>query len=292
MTIKLATASMNVAYEKQANLKKYMSFIDEAAAQGAILLVLPELSLQGYLPSLTQLDLQHYQYQYENAETVPDGVSVRAVTERAIERGIYVAFGLTERDADFNYKLYNTAVLTGTDGYVGKYRKVHLPLDENHVFYSGDSFPVYQTKIGRIGMMICYDKSFPEAAREEALAGADILLTLLAWPHSSAEFVSDPEKDPNLAKYRLFDQARAAENQIFFISSNQFGPNGNGIFLGYSNIINANGDIINTTGPREGIVYAEVDINQEIYAGKTLGMEGSNLLRERKPLLYKHLRGE
>ena len=292
MTIKLATVSMNVVYKKQENLKKCLSYIDEAASQGANLLVLPELSLQGYLPSLTQLDMPHYQYQYENAEIVPDGASVRAVIDRAIERSIYVAFGLTEKDADYNYKLYNTAVLTGPDGYVGKYRKVHLPLDENHVFYSGDSFPVFQTKIGRIGMLICYDKSFPEAAREEALGGADILLTLLAWPHSAVEFASDPEKDPNLAKYRLFDQARAAENQIFYISSNQYGPSGKGIFLGYSNIVNANGDILKTTGPQEAIVYADVDLNQEIYAGKTLGMEGSNLLRERKSLLYKHLRGE
>ena len=290
--IKLATASMNVVYDKQENLRKCLSYIDEASAQGADLLVLPELCLQGYLPSLTQLDMALYQYQYDNAETVPGGASVQIIIEKAIGRNIYVVFGTTERDAGFAYKLYNTAVLAGPDGYVGKYRKVHLPLDENHVFYSGDSFPVYQTKIGRIGMLICYDKSFPEAAREEALGGADILVTPLAWPHSAPEYLSDPEKDPNLAKYRLFDQARAAENQIFFISSNQFGPCGNGIYFGYSNIVGPDGAILGTTGPREGIVCVEVDLIREIYNGKTLAMEGSNLMRERKPLLYKLLRGE
>jgi len=292
MKIKLATASMNVAYDKQANLKKFLSLIDEAASFGADLLVLPEQSLQGYLPSMTALDMSHYQYQYDNAETIPDGASVRAVVDKAMERNIYVVFGMTEKDAYIDYKLYNSAVLTGPDGYIGKYRKVHLPLDELHTYYAGEDFPVFQTKIGRIGMLICYDKAFPESAREAALADAEILVTPLAWPHSTQEHISDPEKDPNLEEHRLYDRVRAMENQIFFISSNHAGASGKAHYLGNSNIVGPNGVIIATTGYNEGVAYAEVDLKQEIYRGKTIGMGGSNLMRERRPSVYKNLRDD
>jgi len=292
MKIKLATTSMNVVYDKQTNLKKFLSLIDEAALSGADLLVLPEQSLQGYLPSMTELDMSHYQYQYDNAETIPDGDSVRAVIEKAVERNIHVVFGMTEKDADIDYRLYNAAVLTGPDGYIGKYRKVHLPLDELHTYYAGNEFPVYQTRIGRIGLLICYDKAFPESAREAALADADIIVTPLAWPHSAPGFVSDPEKDPNLDEHRLYDRTRAMENQIFFISSNHAGASGKAHYLGNSNIVGPNGAIIATTGYQEGIAFAEVDLKQEIYRGKTVGMGGSNLMRERRPLVYKRLRGD
>ena len=286
---KLASASMNVVYDKKENLKKYITLISEAADSGAELLVLPEQSLQGYLPSMTQLDMAHYRYQYENAETIPDGASVRAVIEKAMEKNIYVVFGMTEKDAGTDYKLYNTAVLTGPDGYIGKYRKVHLPLDELHMYYSGEGFSVFETNIGRIGMLICYDKAFPEASREAALCGAEIIVTPLAWPHLAPEYTADPEKDPNLVEHRLYDRVRAMENQIFFISSNQIGSCGKSSYLGNSNIVGPNGVILATTGYKEGIAYAAVDIKQEIYTGKTIGMGGSNLMRERKPSVYKHL---
>ena len=289
MNIKLASASMNVVYDKKENLKKYFSLISEAANSGADLLVLPEQSLQGYLPSMTQLDIAHYQYQYENAETVPDGASVRAIIEKAMEKNMYVVFGMTEKDADTDYKLYNTAVLTGPNGLIGKYRKVHLPLDELHIYYGGDEIKVFETRIGRIGMLICYDKAFPEAAREAALCGAEIIVTPLAWPHLTPAYISDPEKDPNLEEHRLYDRVRAMENQVFFISSNQIGACGKSSYLGNSNIVGPNGVILATTGYQEGIAYTAVDIKQEIYRGKTIGMGGSNLMRERKPAAYKHL---
>ena len=143
-----------------------------------------------------------------------------------------------------------------------------------------------KTEIGRIGIMICYDKAFPETARILALNDAEIIITPLAWPHCSPEFFNDPEKDPNLEEHRIYDRVRAMENQIFFISSNQFATSGKSTYLGNSNIVGPNGKILATTGYKETIAYAEVDIKQEIYTGKTIGMGGSNLMRERKPLVY------
>jgi len=290
---KLATASMSVVYDKQANLKKYLTFIDEAAAQGADLLVLPEQSLQGYLPSSTQLNLSHYQYQYENAEFVPGGASVRAICEKAAESNIHIVFGMTEKDEESDYMLYNTAVLAGPAGYIGKYRKVHRPLDEIHMYYAGEEFPVFQTRIGRICMLICFDKVFPESAREAALGGAQIIVVPVAWGGAPiSEDATDRENDPGIERHRLFDRVRAIENQIFLISSNVYGNLGATGYLGNSNIVNPSGVIVATTGCKEGIVYADVDLDHEIYKGKTIAMMGSNLIRERRPLLYKRLRGE
>ena len=141
-------------------------------------------------------------------------------------------------------------------------------------------------------MLICYDKAFPEAARVSVLGGAEILVTPLAWPQSASTNASNHESDPNLEKHRLYDRVRALENQVFFISSNQFGACGQGSYLGYGNIVAPNGAIVATTGYQEGIAYAEADLKQEIYNGKTIGMGGSNLMRERRPSAYKHLAGE
>jgi predicted amidohydrolase len=89
--------------------------IDEAAAKGANIIVLPGQALQGYLVSLVNLDLDELDYQYENAETVPNGESVHKIINKAKEKNIYVVFGVTERDSNCHHMLYNTIVLTGSD---------------------------------------------------------------------------------------------------------------------------------------------------------------------------------
>lgn len=286
---RIATVSMNVSYDKNENLQKYFKFMEEAANHQADLVVFPEQSLQGYLPSMSQLDLSHYQYQYENAEIISEGNAITQIIEKAKLLNLYVVFGFTEKDADYDYKLYNASVLTGPDGFIGSYRKIHQPIDEVHIYYTGDTYPVYETKIGRIGLMICLDKAFPEAARELALAGADIIVTPLAWPYAFPENFPNSEKDPNYQDHMIYDRARAMENQIFYVSSNHYGQSGRSTYIGYSNIIGPNGQILATTGNEEKIVYADVNVKQDIYTGKTVGMGGVNLLRERKPETYRHI---
>jgi len=82
------------------------------------------------------------------------------------------------------------------------------------------------------------------------------------------------------------------ENQIFYISANNYGHIGRSQYFGNSNIVGPSGGILATTGCREGIAYAEVDLKQEIYRAKTVGMMGSNLMRERRPSVYKRLKAE
>lgn len=289
--MKISTSCINVEYDKAKNIKKYYAYIEKAASEGAQLIVFPEQSLQGYLPSLTVLEKSTFRYQYENAETVPDGPSVQAVIKMAKEKNIYIIFGMTEKDDSCDYKLYNTMVLVGPDGYVGKYRKVHLPLDELHVYYAGEDFPVYNTAIGKIGMLICYDKAFPESARELALNGAEILVMSTAWPFADSDNAPNVEKDDMFYLYDLYDKVRALENQCFFISSNQTGVCGQTHYIGCSNIVSPDGKIITSTGYNEGIAYACVDIKKDIYRGKTEGSYGLNLFRDRNPAAYKHMKG-
>src|ERR1700719_1477528 len=162
----LATVAMNVSFDKKKNVEKYLLFIEEAAKKGAKLIVFPEQSLQGYLKNLTgPLTIETIRYQHANAEIVPEGDTTQIMIQAAKKHNVYIIWGMTECDRDRFDVLYNTAVLVGPEGFVGSYRKVHQPLDELHVYYPGNDFPVYDTAIGKIGMLICFDKSFPESTR-------------------------------------------------------------------------------------------------------------------------------
>lgn len=287
---------MNCRMDKKANLSKYMNFIDKAAAEGADLIVFPEQSLQGYLGDLTKMDMSHdmekneFLYQYRNAEKVPDGESVKAITEKAREKHIYVVFGMTEKDELIDHKLYNSAVLVGPEGYIGRYRKVHQPGDEVHSYYHGDGFEVFDTDIGKIGLMVCYDKWFPESARELALMGAQIII----MPTATA-FTTNPhdyENDFPYYSYEICDRARAFENSVYFISSNQIGVNGATDYFGHSNIVSPMGKIVATTGESEGIAYFETqNLEEDIFWAKE-NWAGLNFVKDRRPSAYKMLTAE
>lgn len=285
---------MNCVFDKRANLTKYLKLIDEAANNQADLIVLPEQSLQAYLTTVAGMDMSEenneFRYQYDNAEVIPDGPSVKTIIEKAKERNIYVVFGMTEKDSEIDYKLYNTSVLVGPEGYIGSYRKVHQPCDEYHVYYHGNDFPVFDTAIGKIGMMVCYDQWFPESSRELALRGAEIIIMPTATAYSGAE--CDCETDEAYYYWDLFNRARALENQSLFISSNQIGVTGLTNYFGHSNIVNPRGKIMDTTGCAEGIAYYETkSIKDEIFWGKNHFI-GLNYLKDRRPSAYKMMCAE
>jgi len=278
----IATTAINVSFDKEKNLEKILYYIDEAANEGANLVVFPEASLQGYLNDLFRVERSIYDYHHENAELIPGGNSVQTIIKKAIEKNIYVVWGMIERDPDQYYILYNTSVLVGPKGFIGTYRKIHQPGDEVHIFYSGRDWPVYETSIGKIGMMICYDKSFPESSRELALKGAEILVLPTAWPlrFNGGSY----ESDPHTMLYDVFDIARAVENQCFFISSNHVGVSGDHEFIGKSQIVAPDGSILSTVGFKEGICYAEADIRGEII--KSNRWDSFGWRKQRKPETY------
>jgi len=288
--IKVATVAMDVVFDKQVNLNKYLSFIEQAAFQGVDLIVFPEQSLQGYLKNLFSLDLDNVRYQYENAETISEGPSVDTLIQAAQKHHMHIIFGMTERDEDRPDVLYNSAVLLGPDGHIGTYRKVHQPGDEVHVYYPGEGFPVFDTAIGKIGLLICYDKMFPESTRELALQGAEILVMPTAWPLSKVG--ADPMTDSMGKYYDLLDSVRAFENQCWFISSDLSGIHGEHEFYGHSRIVSPDGMSVAECGFEEGMVVAELDIQQEIVQARACGLLGLNLLKDRQTDKYYVMKGE
>ena len=158
------------------NFDKIVTQTKTAAQNGGDLIVFPECALTGYVFTSREEALTY-------AETIP-GPSTDKFETCCQELGVYMITSLIERADD---KCFNAAVLIGPEGLIGRYRKSHLPfLGVDRFLDRGDElFRVYETRIGNIGMHICYDCSFPESARVMTLMGADILALPTNWPEGS-----------------------------------------------------------------------------------------------------------
>ncbi|WP_102789459.1 nitrilase family protein [Stenotrophomonas bentonitica] len=234
----------------QVNLGKSLSLAREAVENGATLIVLPELANTGYL-------FADRQDAYAHAEVIPDGPSTRAWTDFAREHQIHLAAGLAERDG---VHLYDTAVLMGPDGLIGKYRKAHLWNKEKLWFSPGNlGFPVFETSIGRIGLMICWDVWFPEVPRLLGQQGADIICSLNNWVWTPPPLFDDAGKC--MASYLTMTAAHV--NNVFIAAANRVGSECGERFLGCSLIAGTNGWPIAPVAPAEhqAIVYADIDLS-------------------------------
>jgi len=224
--------------EKERNLATCVARMEEAAAAGAQLLVLPECAIPGYMFGSGDEALPF-------AEEIP-GPSTEALERECARLGLHVVCGLLERDGD---ALRNAAVLVGPDGLIGTYRKTHLPfLGVDRFVVPGDALPVFDTPLGRIGIEICYDLRFPEVTRSLALQGADM--------------VAHPTNFPMAAKVQteLITVARAAENRIYLLTANRVGKERWGEFCGWSQIVDPYGTRLAEAGEHEEtLLLAEVD---------------------------------
>lgn len=214
-TTRVAAVSMNgFLGEPNRVLEAIDTWCGRAAAQQVQLVLFPELVVHGHCTPNT----------WELAEPVP-GPSVRRLEEIARRHGLVLCAGLSEKERDI---VYNTQVLIGPEGYIGKQRKLHLSRDEVFYYKGGREIPVFDIGFCRVGIVICYDNQFPEVARILALRGADILL----MPHAGRFKLWDdtPESQAAarryshrfLAKYAL----RARENACFSILTDQVGRAG------------------------------------------------------------------
>jgi predicted amidohydrolase len=247
--------------------------IKEARSEGVRLLALPEACLGGYLLSLdddTVLDAGP-------PALALDGPEIRRLIALAGE--MTVVAGYCEADADTRY---NSVVCVSGDGVLGNHRKVHQPLGEDSSYASGDRFHAFDTPVGRIGMMICYDKAFPESARALALDGAQIGVCVSAWPGSRTNATADLAEDRWKRRFDLFDRARALENQMVWLSANQAGTFGSLRFVGSAKVVDPGGDILADTGVGSGIALAELDVARALEtARRSMGH-----LRDRRPETY------
>jgi predicted amidohydrolase len=247
--------------------------VKQARADGVRLLALPEACLGGYLLSLgddTELD--------EGPPALAlDGPEIRRLSGLAGE--MTVVAGYCEGAGDARY---NSVVCVTGDGVLGNHRKVHQPLSEDASYASGDRFDAFDTPVGRIGMLICYDKAFPESARALALDGAEIGVCVSAWPGARTNAVADLEQDRWKRRFDLFDRARALENQIVWLSANQSGTFGSLRFVGSAKVVDPGGEILADTGVGGGIAVAELDVAQALAtARRSMGH-----LRDRRPETY------
>jgi nitrilase len=241
-------------------LAKVEGIVADARRAGVDLLVLPDATLGGYLS-----DLRH-----------PDPLSLPpALTEdcfelrrlAALAGDMVVCVGYAE-EADG--RLHNAAVALSGDGVLGRHRKVHQPAGESLVYAAGTSFTAFETPVGRLGMLIDYDKTFPEASRSLALDGATVLACLSAWPASVTDRASRLPQDRQSRLFDLYDCARAAENQVVWVSSNQTGVMGGLRFLGQAKVVGPGGEILARTGSKGGLAVAEVDVETEIARSRRL----------------------
>ncbi|MGA2499296.1 MAG: carbon-nitrogen hydrolase family protein [Tepidisphaeraceae bacterium] len=209
----------------QENLQQFAKFIDEAGAAKADIICLPE----GITVCGTGLKYAAV------AEAVP-GPSAQFLGECAARNKAYIVAGLYERDGK---GIYNTSVLIGRDGRLaGKYRKVCLPREEiDGGITPGTAYPVFDTDFGRVGMMICWDLSYPEVARELSARGAEVIFM------------------PIWGGNETLAQARAIENQVYLVAS------------GYdfrTAIYDKSGQTIARSRDASGVIYADIDLGQRL----------------------------
>lgn len=157
-------------FDCEGNLRELEELAKQAAGKGAELLVTPEGFLEGYI--VGQKDLTPRRYA-EVAQRIPGSELFERICNVARENSVFLAAGMAEIEGE---RFFNTCALIGSDGsLIGKYRKTHT-LDDEKLNTLGDAFPVFDTSIGKIGVMICYDRQPPEVARILTLNGADIIL--------------------------------------------------------------------------------------------------------------------
>lgn len=223
------------------NLAKAEFLIREAAGMGSSLVCLPEAFNTGYLNSAIP-ELKKY------AEPI-EGITVRTMSALAKELGVIILVPIL---LEVDRGVENSAILIDEGGCVaGSYSKTHLIGEEVRHFQRGSDYPVFDTKLGAIGVSICYDVCFPETARILALKGADVILVPSAWRASS---YFKEWWDLNIS-------CRALDNLVYVGAANRCGPAGKESFAGKSKLCGPVGDVVcELDAEEEGAICGEIDL--------------------------------
>jgi predicted amidohydrolase len=255
----------------EANLECMLDRLASAARAGARLVVFPECALSGYGFASREEGLKH--------AVAVESAPVARVTSACREHACFCVFGMLERDGT---RLFNTCVLTGPDGVVATYRKVHLPFLGIDMFADpGDQpFAVHEAAGLKVGMHICYDGAFPEPARVLSLLGADLLVLPTNWPtHSECA-----------AEHMI--PTRAMENTVYVMAVNRVGEESGFRFIGSSSIVDPSGKRLAQAGPEgEETLFAEIDPararNKRLV--RVPGRHEINRIADRRPEFYRVL---
>lgn len=255
--------------EPESNLTKTLQLIDKYSQKNAELIVFPECSLSGYC-------FRSLEEAKKNAEKIP-GPTTDAIALKAKETNTFIVIGLLEKEGN---RIYNTAVMIDNDGNIShKYRKTHLPyLGVDRFAHAGKGpFEVIDTKIGKIGLLICYDLLFPEPARVLKLKGADIIIVPTNWPQGT-------QASPDFVV-----KCRARENHLYIIAANRAGHERGTRFIGRSLICDPSGKVLaeaSSESTDANLVKIEPEVSQENTVVMKPGEFEFNVIKDRRPGLY------
>lgn len=234
-------------FDVKANLAKMSDFIKTIIKEKpqTDLIVFPELCTTGY-----ECGNEFFRL----AEDIKTGESIQQMGALAKEYGIHLIYGFPQRDSQIKDVIYNSNAFIGPDGnLIGTYQKVHLFGQEKMYFRPGCSYPVFETKIGKIGTMICWDSAFPEVARIYALEGVDLLVATSNW------------EKPYSQDWDLTTAARALDNCMYLAAANRVGKDLELDFFGHSRIYTPMGQVITALDQDiEGFISAELDYSLPI----------------------------
>lgn len=262
--------------EKHENVARSIEYIEEAAKNGASLVVLPELTNTGYV-------FADREEAFALAEDLPAGETAQAWADVAQRLGVHIVAGIAEREGK---RLYNSAIFVGPSGLVGIYRKLHLWNNEHLFFEPGNSgVPVFDTPLGRISIAICYDGWFPEVYRLAAMQGADMVCVPTNW----VPMPGQPADRPAMAT--TLTMAAAHSNGLMVACANRIGTERGQPFIGQSLIVGGDGWPV--AGPascdHDEILYAAIDL-QRTRSGRTLNAF-NHALRDRRTDVYDPMLG-
>ncbi len=277
-TVTLAVVQMACSDDLEANLAKAEAHVREAAAAGADVVLLQELFEALYFPQLEREEL------FALAHEVDGHPFLERFGSLAGELGVVLPISFFEKA---NQSYFNSLAMVDVDGRVlGVYRKSHIPdgpgYEEKYYFNPGDTgFRTWRTAVGRIGVGICWDQWFPEAARAMALQGADLLL----YPTAIG---SEPPESGGLDTRDMWRRAmlgHAVSNSVYIAAANRVGQEGDATFYGSSFIADMEGELLAEAGrTEETVIYAELD-----FAAARSFRAGFGMFRDRRPDLYRPL---
>ena len=245
--------------DRDATIRKLDGLIEQSKTTD--ILVLPELCNSGY-------NFSSFRQAWETSENIENSLFINYLLSKCKQYNLYIVSGFNERD---NNNLYNSAILIGPKGYIGKYRKLHLFLNEKDYFQPGNiGLPVFDIGLCKVGMLVCFDWIFPEVWRIMALKGAEIIC------HPSNLVL------PGFAQKAI--PIHALTNRIYIITANRIGAEGDLSFTGLSLIANPYGDILfQASQTEEEAGMQNIDI---LLARDKEITEKNNLFSDRRPEEY------
>lgn len=231
--MRVALAQLRISPDKDVNIMKALSLVKRSLQVEANLVVLPEVFNTGFFP-----------HNYELVEDLEK--ELEFILKLSQQKDIVIVGGVAEKEND---KLYNTAIVIHQGKIIGKYRKTHLfPLtSEKEYFTPGNELKVFDTPVGKMGIMICYEIRFPEIARKLTKMGAEMLIAIAEFPPQRIEH------------WIALLKARAIENQIYVIGVNCV--EGDMKYPGKSILVDPLGNTIVEAGNLQEVIMADIDLS-------------------------------